>query len=287
MASTYCGKSCDNCSYREELKCNGCQNGPGNVFYGDCDVAECCRQHCLEQCMDCESKMGCETYNSAGKKAYFRSIKAESRMKQSNQSTDMERVEACRTMANKVRIIVILSILQIVLNLFTNVKLINVPAALYYTALIANLIVGIIYGVTLISMAQESGRFKVAGICYVASPIVTVLSVFTFSLTLITFIGFAMVVVSFIAMYQEIYGYSDALRGIDNALSMKWCDIWKKLITWLIVMIISVIVVFLIPIVGLIGVIAGGIGVIVVSIMRLVCIVDTANAYDNYVRIHE
>ena len=284
MASTYCGKSCDNCGYREELKCNGCQNGPGNVFYGDCDIAECCRQHCLEQCADCESKMGCETYNSAGKKAYFRSIKTESK---NNQSQDSGKVEVCRFMEKRVRMIVILSILQIILNLFTNTKLIDVPATLYYTALFAGLVVGIIYGAILISMSRESNRFKFAGGCYIVAPIVTLLSVFTYNLNIITFIGVLMIIVSFIAMYQEIYGFSDALRGIDNALSLKWCGIWKKLITWMVVMFVSAFVMFIIPIIGIIGLVVSVIGLLVASIMRLVCIVDTANAYDNYVRIHE
>ena len=282
MADTYCGKSCENCEYREELKCNGCKNGPGRELYGDCDVAGCCRNKMFESCMECQNWMGCETYNGASRKAYFRTVKTDI-----NQSQDREKLERSRFMGKYVRIIFILSILQIITNVLSNQRVALISYNLYQVALIASVVVGLIYGVILLFMSKESKQFMIAGIICIAAPIISILSIFTYNLTLVGFISVAMIIAAFVAQYLEMRGYSDTLSGINNALSVKWMEIWKGLITWLIVMVVGAFVSAIIPIVGVIAVLVAAIGIIVVSIKRLICILDTANAFETYTKLHE
>ena len=59
MARTYCGKSCDECSYKEELSCPGCLAGPGKPFYAECDLAQCCQIKCHESCETCSIQPHC------------------------------------------------------------------------------------------------------------------------------------------------------------------------------------------------------------------------------------
>jgi len=200
------------------------------------------------------------------------------------EAQDVERVERSRFLEGKVRIIFILSILQIVCNILSNV---SIPTGMYRMIQIITVLVGVTYGIILLVMSKKSNHFKIAGICNIAVPIVTVASVFTYNVTIIYFVAVVMIVVGFVAMCQEMYGFSETLSGINNALSMKWSELWRLLMTWLVVLFVSLIVFMVIPILGGIGMIVALIAVIVVSVLRLVCIVDTANAFENYVRLHQ
>lgn len=202
-----------------------------------------------------------------------------------SQAEDAEKLERCRFLGPKVKTIFILSILQIICNVLSNEKVAMISFGLYFAALIAGIIVGIIYGAILISMSKVSDRFKIAGICSILSPIIA-LAAGVIGGVLLTVGGIIVLILPFVAMYQEIYGYSDTLSGINNSLSMKWQDIWKKMILWLIIMIVSLVVMFIIQFLGTIGIIVSAIALIVVSITRLVYIADTANVFNNYAYYH-
>lgn len=202
-----------------------------------------------------------------------------------SQAQDAEKLERSRFLGPKVKAIFILSILQIICNVLSNEKVAFISLVLYFAALIAGIIVGIIYGAILISMSRISDRFKIAGICSILSPIIAFVAGIIGGALLVVG-SITVLILPFVAMYQEIYGYSDTLSGINNSLSMKWKDIWKSMITCLIVMIISLIVMFFSQILGAICMIISAIVLIVVSIMRLVYIADTANVFNNYAYYH-
>ena len=64
MAETYCGKSCAECTKKEQLNCSGCKAGPGRQFGGDCELAKCVRDK------------GHETWVSRGIAAHSEAVKA-------------------------------------------------------------------------------------------------------------------------------------------------------------------------------------------------------------------
>ena len=61
MAETYCGKSCEECTKKEQLNCSGCKTGPGRQFGGDCELAKCVRDKGHETCDTCGFKGNCGT----------------------------------------------------------------------------------------------------------------------------------------------------------------------------------------------------------------------------------
>ena len=75
MAETYCGKSCINCSVKEELNCPGCMNGPGMPIKGDCPIAACCREKGHNDCSTCSLKLECNKYQSRGMQSEYRKEK--------------------------------------------------------------------------------------------------------------------------------------------------------------------------------------------------------------------
>ena len=64
MAETYCGKSCEECTKKEQLTCSGCKTGPGRQFGGDCELAKCVRDKGHETCETCGFKGNCGTLRS-------------------------------------------------------------------------------------------------------------------------------------------------------------------------------------------------------------------------------
>ena len=64
MAETYCGKTCAECTKKEQLNCSGCKAGPGRQFGGDCELSKCVRDKGHETCDTCGFKGNCGTLRS-------------------------------------------------------------------------------------------------------------------------------------------------------------------------------------------------------------------------------
>lgn len=279
MNSTYCGKDCETCEYREKLQCKGCKKGPGRELYGDCEVASCCRDNSHNQCAECISRSGCEKYNSASRKAYFRSVQIGSEEEQNE-----EKVERSESLGTKVRVIFFLSILQTV---FSIMQLFENKPIIYLTATIGMTVIGIIYAIVLLLMAQDCDRFKTAGICNLIVALGSIVVGLFIGGALGALLAIVIYILSCVALYQEIYGYSDSLSGISDTLSMKWCEIWKYLLIFYIVMKVSPFIIAFLPLIGLLATIVGAIGLVVVEIMRLISLNDTANTFDTYAESYE
>lgn len=57
MEETYCGKSCAQCAYKDELSCPGCKSAHEGT--PDCAIARCCRSSRRESCQDCFASGSC------------------------------------------------------------------------------------------------------------------------------------------------------------------------------------------------------------------------------------
>ncbi len=279
MNSTYCGKNCEACEYREKLQCKGCKKGPGRELYGDCEVASCCREHSYNQCVECVNRTGCEKYNSASRKAYFRSIQIGSEEEQNE-----AKVERSESLGTKVRIIFFLSILQ---TIFSIMQLFENKSIIYLTGSIGLIVIVIIYAIVLLLMAQDCNRFKTAGICNLIVALGSIVVGLFIGGVPGVLLSLVLYILSCVALYQEIYGYSDSLSGISDTLSMKWSEIWKYLLICYIVMEVSPFLVALFPLLGILATIAGAIGLIIVEVMRLISLNDTANTFDTYAESYE
>lgn len=279
MNSTYCGKNCETCEYREKLQCNGCKKGPGRELYGDCEVASCCREHSYKQCAECVSRNGCEKYNGAARKAYFRSVQIGSEEEQNE-----AKVERSKSLGTKVRIIFFLSILQ---TIFSIMELFESKPVIYLIGVIGLVVIGIIYAVILLLMAEDCERFKTAGICNLIVALGSIIVGLFISGVPGALLAIVILILSCVALYQELYGYSDSLSGISDTLSMKWCEIWKYLLICYILLEVSPFLVLIFPLLGILGTVAGAIGLIIVEIMRLIALNDTANVFDTYAESYE
>lgn len=49
-----CGIDCDACRFKTEQNCPGCRKIKGKVFWGECELYQCCDSKKLEHCGKCD-----------------------------------------------------------------------------------------------------------------------------------------------------------------------------------------------------------------------------------------
>ena len=59
MIESKCGILCVSCEFREKYGCGGCIETGGHPFYGECSVANCCKNKGVTYCGEC-SDFPCE-----------------------------------------------------------------------------------------------------------------------------------------------------------------------------------------------------------------------------------
>ena len=54
MRLSVCGIDCEACKYRTEMNCGGCTAKECKVFWGKCELHQCCTEKGHEHCGQCE-----------------------------------------------------------------------------------------------------------------------------------------------------------------------------------------------------------------------------------------
>lgn len=134
------------------------------------------------------------------------------------------------------------------------------------------------YGVVLLKMISLSAHFRMAGLCKVASAVIGILSVAVseLSIAVVLIVVIMAAVVDIVGEYQEFSGHADFVCDKDLVLSEKWL----RLRLWYIVMLAGltggVVCGVLLVLPGLIILLACGIGLVVVSIVKIIYVYRTA-----------
>jgi len=147
-------------------------------------------------------------------------------------------------------------------------------------ALVGSVITGMVslaYGLILLRLSKVESIYLKAGVLYFVSMGLSFLIVLESSFTLL--ITIPAVIISLFAMYYEFCGHSCVLAGVNNALSKKWDQLWKWTIRVFIGVIVGFLLVFISPVSAGIALIITTIGLIVVNIVRLVYLYQTARSF--------
>ena len=89
-------------------------------------------------------------------------------------------------------------------------------------------------------------------------------------------------IVGLVGTYYEFSSHSFVLKGLDNELSDNWTTLWKWYIGCTMGMIGSIILMLIAPILGVIALVVAAIGIIFVSIAKLVYLYRTAKVFREY-----
>ena len=276
MAESYCGKSCAECTYRQEKQCLGCKAGPGT----GCDIGRCVMGKGHSTCNTCAYITHCGIYRGRDKamENRIRALEAE-RVRQ----------EEIRTRTKGLDVVFFLLFWLVVPrtigSLMTEKFLSNPYPVLGTIGIFISSLSNLLYGMILLSQYRRERGYLIAGSLSIAVAVLDFISEFnappegTFNFA--TVIGLAAGVVQLVAIYKEFAAHAEVLTGVDE-IADKWLGLWRWTIGTHCAVLGSVIVAIIAPLLGVLVALAGAIGVIVVDIVRLVYLYRSAKACQKY-----
>ena len=285
MAETYCGKTCAECTKREELNCQGCKAGPGRQFGGDCELAKCVRDKGHETCDTCGFKGNCGTLRSRESMPDYRirKIEAEAMRK----AAIAKRAPVLGKWLWIIFWLVIPSSIGSIMSHETTAKILP---GLVMPGQIINAICSLTYGAILLKLGSEEDRYRTAGICALiaggVSAVVAIITVAAEEATWTLLFTLPAAVVAMVGEYNEYMAHSAVLSGVDNELSEKWEVLWKWYIGLFLGMIGCILLMLIAPVLGAIVILGCAIGTVVVGILKLVYLYRTAKIFREYPVTH-
>ena len=281
MAETYCGKSCEDCTKKEQLNCSGCKTGPGRLFGGDCELAKCVRDKGHETCDTCGFKGNCGTLRSRESMPDYRIRKIEAEAVR--KAAIAKRAPVLGKWLWIIFWLVIPSSIGSIMSHETTAKILP---GLVMPGQIINAICSLTYGAILLKLGSEEDRYRTAGICALiaggVSAVVAIITVAAEEATWTLLFTLPAAVVAMVGEYNEYMAHSAVLSGVDNELSEKWEVLWKWYIGLFLGMFGCIIVMLIIPILGAIAILGCAIGTVVVGILKLVYLYRTAKIFREY-----
>lgn len=271
MAQSYCGKSCAECRSRYELDCPGCKYGPGTLS-GGCSIAKCCIGQGHAVCDTCTKLPHCQTIKA-------KDIAPEIRLKRmAAQKAEKERLARRAPVLGTWLWVLFWAY---IVNIATSVLLQTDWA--YILAVILNFGVLITMTLSFWKLSSCSDYYKKAFYCcigiIVLNAIVEALSNLLYanaSTVLALICAFPVLVLNIVEIYFENQGHSEQLRPVDAAMADKWLNLWKWFIYAGAALCVSTLILAIFPVLGLFLFLPSCIGLLVVSIMRIKCLYDSA-----------
>ena len=279
MLETYCGKSCTECSNRLNQKCPGCKDGPGHQRSSSCEIAQCCRTKSLDGCHNCGRNGTCNKYKA----------------KETGTDTRMERYAEEKyerdlllvqvpLMAHWLKILFWLVVPAILASVMTYDAVVEIIPVLYGPGVVLQAVTKVLYGYILMRLADECSEYRTAGICMLIAGVIDFL--ITSSLPVGNHWGLLLTVltsfIAFVGGYNEMSAHDFMLINVDFAQSEKWTKLRKWYTAIFMSSMFSILLTLLIPSVGAIFYMISSAGMIVITVLKLICIYRSANIFKNF-----
>lgn len=281
MAETYCGKSCAQCEHKEPMKCPGCKVGPGRQFSGDCELAKCARTKGHETCETCSLRGNCGNYRN---RQFFPEYRR--RKQAAEQAKQAALARRIPILAKWLWLLFWLVIPTSISGLLSNDTVGQVFPAVHTFGQILNTLCIAAYGLILLKLGAEEDGYRTAGICtLVSSGLSLVLSILPATTD---YLGWTLlftvptVIVELIAECCEYSAHSGILAELDQELSQKWMALWKWFLGTYLGLFGSLFVMVLLPVLGVLVMLAAAIGLLVVSILKMVYLYRTAKLFREF-----
>lgn len=284
MAETFCGKSCAECTYKEELNCPGCKAGPGaRSSYGstsdtECELAKCCQNKGHKECSGCNFNSHCGILGSKDRMPQYRLKKIAE-----NAAWEKEVTERSKAVYKWLWIMFWLIIPGSIASFLSTDSMTTLLPSLKVPGLILNILCNIVCAVSLLSLSSQEDRYKTAGICaLVCAAWYCVVIATNGNETVqswISVLSIPLAIVSFVGTYNEMTAHSIILTGIDTELSESWSKLWKWYIGTYCAILGSTILIVIAQLLGVLVLLAAAITLIVVDILRIVYLYKTARIF--------
>ena len=257
MKDTYCGKICEECIEREKINCFGCE--------GNCDIGKCCKNRDRESCDGCAFKSSCVILEKAPTMTEYKLKK-----------------EKAPFFTKWLTYLFWLVVPNVISNIMTNNTFETNAPGIYFIGNIINIIVVFIYAFILLQLSKEEKLYKNAVICRGITILTAILLLLTDVNSIIIITGIAAIVFMFIGEYYEYKAHSHVLVGIDDVLSEKWNNLWKWYIGVIVTVVFGMFFMIISIFLGALVALAGTIGIIIVSIMKIIYIYRMSKLFEEY-----
>lgn len=273
-----CGRMCDACTWKEQLDCPGCQDGPGRRFSGGCPIADCCREKGHTACVTCTFSTGC---------ALRRRDMPQNRL----WAVEAERERRARLDRNAPVLAKWLWLLfwLVIPSVFSNILTMDTVAGAVSNCRSRWKCAGIsdFPGLWCPFVAAAGGGRPVphGGLCYLAGGIISgvlLLPAIPEGNWLWWLLSLPVMVLELCAAYQEFYAHAEVLEELDPELAGKWRLLWKWWIGLLLGLFGCIFLALISAILGLLAMLADAIGLLVVGIVKLVYLYRTAKRFREY-----
>lgn len=277
MAETYCGKSCKECPQLLENLCPGCKTGPGRKLGGDCKLAACVQQKGHETCDTCGFNTGCARYHGRHQVPEQRRIAIEEEA-----ARKAAFVRRAKVLGKWLWILFWLFIPANIGSLLTHDMVKDTVPALSTAGVLIQLACNLVYGAILLKLASEETGYRTAGFCALISGLgAGVASLIPEHNGMTLLITIPMAIVGIYGQYHEFMSHAAVTEDVDYELSQKWQKLWKWELGLEIGLVCSAFL-LIVPLVGLLMVLGIAIGMIVVSILKLVYLYQTAKLFREF-----
>lgn len=267
MNETYCGKSCQTCTYRADTGCRGCREEASR----ECKLARCCREKGHESCESCVFSAQCGMYQGKDTAPQFRLAK---------KKAELEHQEFLkRRGAFLAKWIWILFWLFIPANV-AEVMVQWIPA-LEGVGHVLGAASVLAYGAILWKISSEEVGYRRAGVLTLVDAALGLSllwsgDIHVFVMLLLTIVS---AVVSLLASYYEYNAHADVLEGVDNELSQQWRTLWKWMMGASIALVVGALLVLVI--IGLLVVFVAAVAMCIIGVLKLVYLYRMARIFQD------
>ncbi len=274
--ATYCGKNCDDCTYRKSpfFFCAACESGPENTINGDCKLACCCREKGHKTCETCGFKSNCDIW-----------LNKENIPKQrmENYIRKIERQEVLKRrapfMARWLTVLLWLMLLRFIGSFLAN-AVDTIPNVQWIGGMLKQLCL-LVQAVIFLHMSKENKLYKAAGVLGLTDVALYVV-VTGFGLVNFGFGRFLGILELLIVLFSKKYEYqahAELILPIDQKLSEQWDMVWKWRMYSTIAVYFATRLMKTIPLLGFLLFLAAAIGMAVSIVKNVICLRRTIKAF--------
>ena len=239
MDTAYCGKSCDDCSRKQQLNCPGCKAAAQT----DCPIARCCRSSRREACESCATAERCAALASAGQIPMSR-LNSQEPLRQSGSNAKILTVlfgclfgfQLASLLTDAVAVI-LKNLSFLLMLLFARVQLLVALACLLGTLIVIWM------------LRRWDPRCQTIILCNLAT-----IGLYAAGQALGAWLGLLMQAAAALcglyALRQQLAAYASISAGADTLLTHKWNLLWKLTLGALCLTAVHVLVSLLLPFAG-------------------------------------
>lgn len=221
-----CGKSCESCTWKEQLNCGGCREDMGKPFTGPCNIAACCRERGHEGCGTCTS------FSLCSRRAQRDDIPRLELQRREGEADKQRRLaEAAPLMGKWVSLMFWLVIPIELASLMTADFVTQAYPAAETAGTALRFLCGLAYALFLWKLTPVLRDYRTAALCQLAVTLMDlVLLVLPGDSALILLLGIPSLIVSFYGSYMEFFTHAQAVEPLDADLAAGWRKLWKLLL---------------------------------------------------------